>query len=493
MSDDFGSNPVNSSGDGLAGIKSSVAVGVEAHKNESAYGDSVYLVENRESSGSAIQGDPHDLSNPGKPTTNLQTLMNLIKGNVGIGILAMPSALVNAGLATGTAAILALGFLATYCMKQLVDVSVHLAEKNPDILHLNYPDTCYEAVKANSRFTRLARPFRMMVNVFIVATQIMGCTAYLLFISSTMSQLVELFTGFKMAIQLWELIVLGALIPYVQVRQLRILSFFTTVANGCVLVSLIIITQYVVRDRTIAVENMNIWGNISTYPLAFGTVIFAFEGINLVMPLRNKMKEPTDFDGWNGVLVLGMTIITALYAFIGLFGFLKIGDQFNDVITDYIIPLIKTDAIGWLYLTCIILVVLQIFISYGLQLYVSVIILFPPLAKVIPVSPFWGETIIRCLLAAFTYALAASVPCLSEIFSLVGAFTGSSLSILIPAIIDMITFIPVHHQNGHKGKLVFLLVKNGLILVVGFAGFFIGTYTSVAQIADKLEHGGCLS
>ena len=71
----------------------------------------------------------------------------------------------------------------------------------------------------------------------------------------------------------------------------------------------------------------------SQYPLYFGTAIYAFEGIGVVLPLENQMRTPRDMRGWNGVLNTSMTIVTCLYIAVGFFGYLKYGEDVKGSIT----------------------------------------------------------------------------------------------------------------------------------------------------------------
>lgn len=57
------------------------------------------------------------------------------------------------------------------------------------------------------------------------------------------------------------------------------------------------------------------------------------EGIGVVMPVENNMKKPEHFLGCPGVLMIAMTFIMILYATLGLFGYLRYGDQLQGSIT----------------------------------------------------------------------------------------------------------------------------------------------------------------
>lgn len=65
----------------------------------------------------------------------------------------------------------------------------------------------------------------------------------------------------------------------------------------------------------------------------FSTVIFAMEGIGVVMPVENEMRNPGHFLGCPGVLNIAMSVVVGLYAIIGFFGYLKFGDDVEGSIT----------------------------------------------------------------------------------------------------------------------------------------------------------------
>ena len=53
--------------------------------------------------------------------------------------------------------------------------------------------------------------------------------------------------------------------------------------------------------------------------------MFTFEGIGIVLPLENKMKNPKGMPGWTGVLNTGMILVASLYIAVGFFGYLRYG------------------------------------------------------------------------------------------------------------------------------------------------------------------------
>lgn len=65
----------------------------------------------------------------------------------------------------------------------------------------------------------------------------------------------------------------------------------------------------------------------------FSTVIFAMEGIGVVMPVENAMKKPQHFLGCPGVLNTAMITVVLLYAVIGFFGYVRYGNGVEGSIT----------------------------------------------------------------------------------------------------------------------------------------------------------------
>lgn len=67
--------------------------------------------------------------------------------------------------------------------------------------------------------------------------------------------------------------------------------------------------------------------NIDRLPFFFGIVLFTYEGIALVLPLKNAMKKPKNFARLSGVLNVGMVIASIIYIAIGILGYWRYGED----------------------------------------------------------------------------------------------------------------------------------------------------------------------
>lgn len=80
----------------------------------------------------------------------------------------------------------------------------------------------------------------------------------------------------------------------------------------------------------------------------------------------------------------------------------------------------------------------------------------------------------------FSVAAAGVIPNLSGVISLVGAVSSSTLALIFPPIIEIVTFWP-----DRLGKHSWKLWKDIFITMFGITGFVFGTYVSVENLLQK--------
>lgn len=74
--------------------------------------------------------------------------------------------------------------------------------------------------------------------------------------------------------------------------------------------------------------------------------------------------------------------------------------------------------------------------------------------------------------------LAVAIPNLELFISLFGALCLSSLGLAFPAIIELCAYWK--YISGCRK--VWMVIRNTFIIIVGFLGLFVGTYTSISEI-----------
>lgn len=114
--------------------------------------------------------------------------------------------------------------------------------------------------------------------------------------------------------------------------NLKILENFFILANVFTFLGLGLVLIYVFQDLP-PISKREAFAPIERFPLYFGTVLFALEAVGVVIALENNMERPKSFGGAFGVLNIGMTIVTAMYGFVGFFGYIKYGEKSKDSIT----------------------------------------------------------------------------------------------------------------------------------------------------------------
>ncbi|GFQ86448.1 hypothetical protein TNCT_228281, partial [Trichonephila clavata] len=374
---------------------------------------------------------------------NFSTLMHLLKGNIGTGILAMPNAVSNAGLMVGTIGIPILGIICVHCMHLLVISSKTLARKL-GCISLDYSSTAEQAFRLGpARVQRFAPFARFCVNSMLMLTQFGFCCVYFLFVSTSLYEVVKNLSGSTpISAHGYMAILLPLMILFNFIRSLRTLSPFSSIANVLQSSGLVMVFYYLFKGSHS--------GNLSPYvapikklPLYFGTAMYAFEGIGVVLPLENAMSTPEDFGGLSGVLTTGMVIVASLYTAVGFYGYLKYGDDVKPSIT-FSLPLESVSELIRLMFA------LAIFLSYALQLYVPISIIWPFLKKKFSLERFSSrqqlifELLLRAFLVLITFLMAIAIPNLDLLISLVGALASSSLALIFPPIIELVQYgIPI--------------------------------------------------
>lgn len=421
--------------------------------------------------------NPYDNREVKHPTTNAETLLHLLKGSLGTGILAMPMAFLKSGYILGTVGTIVIGSLCLYCIHLLIDAEYELC-KRKKVPSLNYPATAEAALREGPPiFKKCAGAAPHVVNTFLLIYQLGTCCVYVVFIAKNIKEVLDIWIG-ETDIRLYMLMFFIPLLLINWVRNLKLLAPFSTIANIITVVSFGAII-YELIDTGPNFEGKEPVANVEDLPLFFGTVLFALEAIGIIMPLENEMKTPESFGGKCGVLNIGMITIIILYVFMGFLGYLTYGSAVADSITLNLPPEEILGKIVRLTLA------LAIFITHALQCYVAFDITWNDyLSKRFEKNrPLFFEYLVRSCLVIFTFCLAEAIPNLGMFIALFGALCLSVLGLAFPAFIDLCT----HYYTFTGGRFKWLVIKDSLLIIFAIFGLIVGTYTSLSEIIKELS------
>merc|ERR1711892_1570597 len=413
--------------------------------------------------------------------SNVETIIHLLKGNIGIGVLTMPIAISNAGLVGGVLRMVFVAVVTIHCMHTLVIAAQKLMAKR-GVEFLDYADTAEAAfLEAGGGWASKSHHMRRLINIFLCMSQIGSNAVYILFVAQNIMPIAETYFTLGWNYRLYIALLLIPVIMICSIKNLKYLSPCSILANILEFVGLGIIFYYIFATPIPSSDSVPWFTSPVKFPIFFGTAIFAFEGISVVLPIENQMSKPKDMLGWNGVLNTSMVTIAGLYIAMGFFGYLKYGGETAASIT---LNLPQGDVLAQ---SALCMFSIAIFLSYALQFYVVMDIVGPNIIK--PnvsdrMYPF-VEWITRVLLTVLTLGMAATVPWLDLLVSLLGAIKMSTLSLMAPALVDS----AAHWNSDSKPVFVYRCIKNVFIFTIGFLACVIGTYISTMEIVKNFRNG----
>ncbi|KAG6450756.1 hypothetical protein O3G_MSEX006735 [Manduca sexta] len=411
-----------------------------------------------------------------KPNSDLRSTANLIKASLGSGMLAGPLAFANAGWGVGLVGTIFVGIVCGHCVQILVETSRGCCkiEKKP---MLGYAETCKTAFKNGPK---CVRSYADVASVFaefaLLSTYVGVCCIYTILISDSVKQLVDRYVpSVILPVEYYCLILLVPLILLCQIRYLKFLAIFSLVANVLLVATYVICLYYIFGDG-FSISDKKIAGDPARYPAFISTVIFAMEGIGMVMPVENAMKKPQNFLGCPSVLMVAMTAIVFLYSTLGLFGYL----QYGDVLRGSITLNLPTDE--WPAVCAKIFIALSIFFTFPLQFYVVIDIFTKyTLPRISGKHQNIVQVAARTIGVCCCVGIGMALPLLEQIINLVGAIFYSILGLVIPGIVETV------FKWENLGRYNWIFWKNLLIVVFGLGSLISGCTVTIMDIIKILS------
>ncbi|OBZ72635.1 Vacuolar amino acid transporter 3 [Grifola frondosa] len=352
---------------------------------------------------------------PHGDATVTQAVLMLLKSFVGTGILFLGKAFFNGGILFSSAVLIFIALISLYSFLLLVKAKFVVSGSFGDIGGALYGPWMRYAILTS-----------------IVVSQLGFVSAYIIFVSENLQAFVLAITNCAklLGIQYFILLQLVIFLPLALIRNLAKLSTTALVADAFILAGLIYIfgseAKIIARNGIQHVELFN----ARDWPLLIGTAVFSFEGIGLVIPITDAMREPRKFPA---VLTGVMLFLMVLFCGGGVMSYLTFGADVQTVVIVNLDTTSKfTQAVQFLYS-------LAILLSVPLQLFPAVRImengLFQRSGKANPLVK-WQKNAFRFILVVFCACLSyAGAADLDKFVSFVGSFACVPLCYVYPAML----------------------------------------------------------
>ncbi|KAJ5895251.1 Amino acid transporter [Penicillium taxi] len=269
-----------------------------------------------------LQGDSaghkkrkHKKRAPPGTTTATGAVLLLLKSFVGTGILFLPRAFLNGGMLFSSLVLLAVSILSYYAFILLVNTRMKIEGSFGDIGGILY-----------------GKHMRRIILGSIVLSQLGFVGAYIVFVSQNLQAFVLAVSKCVTFIDIKVMVLLQVIIflPLSLIRDISKLGFTALIADAFILMGLLYIYYY---DARTLISNGGISDieafNPATWSMFIGTAIFTYEGIGLIIPIQESMKQPQRFPG---ILAGVMVVITLIFLSAGALSYAAYGSATKTVI-----------------------------------------------------------------------------------------------------------------------------------------------------------------
>ncbi|KAJ1999823.1 hypothetical protein H4R26_004903, partial [Coemansia thaxteri] len=381
--------------------------------------------------------------------SNRKAFFLIIKAFVGTGVLVLPRAFYNGGLLTSCVLMLFVAWYAWHCILLLADVYLKIGGGS-------YSDI---GLRLYGRWMQFA------VTSSIVLAQIGGCCAYTIFVAQNWRNVFNTLSACKLQLstEFWVLVQLSVFIPLAFIRQIRYFAPVALVANVLIIASLGYLLGFDIWSIASAGPAPFVNYNPARFPLLVGTAVYSFEGVTLVIPILDSLREKRDF---GRVLTLAIMLCLGLFLCVGSLSYLTFGEKVEAVVL-----LNLPNQSSWTMLVQLLYSVAILF-SMPLQLFPAVKIMeamFFTRSGREHKSVKWQKNLFRTATVLFIAMIAVfGADQLDNVVSLVGSFCLVPLSFIYPA--------SMHLKLLAQSR--WMRIKDSVLIAIGVVAMVYVTYIS---------------
>lgn len=391
------------------------------------------------SSQGAVQGSKAD-----KKTSSLKAFFLLIKAFVGTGILFLPKAFANGGLIFSILLLIIFSVLSYYCYLAL--------SESTSILGISS-----FAEMGNKMYGKHAKS---LILISIILTQIGFVAAYTIFTAENLRAFIRNTIGYDFPLLYFVIFETICFAPMSLVRNITKLSLAALLANVFILSGIATIIFYTAKDLIKNGPAEVKYFNSSDCSLFIGVAIFAFEGIGLIIPVQQSMKNPEDFPK---VLLSVIFACCILFISIGWLCYQTYGANIQTMV------ILNLPQDSYAVISIQFFYALAIMLSVPLQLLPAIRLMESRIFKKLPSGKVdnktkWYKNMFRIFITLVTSAIAYFGSTNLDMFvSFIGSFACIPLVYMYP---------PMIHVKATNHSKWITILDWFIVIIGGFALFF---------------------
>ncbi|KAI6215446.1 Amino acid transporter, transmembrane family-containing protein [Aphelenchoides besseyi] len=350
----------------------------------------------------------------------LVTCLFIVGETAGGGLIAMPTAMVSAGLIGGVFIILLGAITCAYTGNLLSENWTILQSRWPE-----YRNHCRKPYPAMG-LRALGPRFMTVVSTCLNVTQFGTAVVFLLLASKNLESFLHAHGGVQVGFCYIIIIVAVFMLPFTMLKSPK--DFWWAVIGAMVTtsiaVSLLVYGSFL--DMQVCTRHVNYPGiEMSKFFMCFGTVMFAYGGHGAFPTIQHDMKRPYHF---KRAVWLAFLIIFLMYLPVSVFGYIVYGDSLRDSV----IPSIQSFHLQQL-----------VNVLITLHVILALTIIFNPLNQEweellkVPHEMGFGRVAARTVMMAFVVVVALTVPNFGVLLDLVGGSTITLMALVFPVVFNL--------------------------------------------------------
>lgn len=238
----------------------------------------------------------------------------LLKSFIGTGVLFLPKAYLNGGMMFCNVVLLGVASLSYYCFILLVNTRLKIEGSFGDMGGILY-----------------GKWMRALILTSVALSQIGFVSAYIVFTAESMQAFVLAVSKCRTWIDIKFMVLMQLVIflPLSLIRDISKLSLTAIIADVFIALGLLYLGYFDIHTMAkYGVADITNF-NPRDWTLFIGTAIFTFEGVGLIIPIQESMKNPSKFPP---VLAGVMIFITILFILMGALSYAAFGSATKTVV-----------------------------------------------------------------------------------------------------------------------------------------------------------------